>query len=262
MRSAAIRRTVLTASAVSLALLATACGGEEKGGAAEAKADKPAAKALSAAELEKRVLAAGDVKDHKVEKPGKDDLPDSDALTVDKPGCEPVARALGALPMGKPAASVHRIATWESAKAKKGMPKTEDLMDMSEKEIEDATLDSMDITKTMLSLSSYDADAAEKALATLREARGTCAGGFTMSDGGEKQQVTKIVEEKSAAGGDALSWTVSTKLDGTEADTKLTVLRQGPTLATFVSFNIAAVTRGEAYPQPTEVITAQAAKLG
>ncbi|MGY0018413.1 hypothetical protein ACVHNB_05440 [Streptomyces sp. YJ-C3] len=266
MRATTLRRTALTASAVSLVLLVTACGGSDSdegdkkaGGAA---AEKTAAKTLTAGELEKLAVAQGDVKDHEITKPGKDDVFEADALSVDKSQCKPVAQALSALPAGEPAATVQRLVVHKSEKAKKGMPSTAELGKMTEKEAEDATIDSLDITKTLTSLWSYDADGAERALTALREAGKKCAGGFTMTVDGEKQQVTKVSEEKVAAGQDAVAWTVGTKQDGTPADTKVVVFRQGNTLAGFSSFNIAAVTRGEAFEQPTAVIDAQAAKLG
>ncbi|MEV0226621.1 hypothetical protein [Streptomyces sp. NPDC050704] len=267
MRATAIRRTVLTASAVSFALLLTACGGGEqsdegkdaKGGA---KSDKPAAKALTAAELEKLVVAQGDVEDHDIKKPGKDDVFEPGSVSVDKAECEPVAQVLSALPAGKPAASAQRLVVQESEAAKKGMPPMEELADMTEKEAEEASIDSLDITKTMTSLWSYAADGAEQTLGTLREAGKKCAGGFTMTVDGEKQQVAKVGEEKLTAGEGAVAWTVGIKQDAAVVETKVVVFRQGATLAGFSSFNIAAVTRGEAFEQPTAVIDAQAAKLG
>ncbi|MFJ8820434.1 hypothetical protein ACIREE_01470 [Streptomyces sp. NPDC102467] len=270
MRATSVRRTALTVSAVSFALLVTACGGggggdeqgdEGKSGSAGAS-DKPTAKAFTAGELEKLAVTQGDVKGQEIKKPGKDDVFAPGSVTVDKAACKPVALALSALPAGKPAASVQRLVVDESAQAKKGMPSMEELGKMSKKEAEEATIDSLDITKTLTSLWSYDADGAEQALTTLREAGKTCAGGFTMTADGEKQQVTKVSEEKVSAGQDAVAWTVGTKQDGTPADTKVVVFRQGGTLAGFSSFNIAAVTRGDAFEQPTAVIDAQAAKLG
>ncbi|MFE0805572.1 hypothetical protein [Streptomyces sp. NPDC058812] len=265
-----VRRTVLTASAVTLALAVTACGGGDQdggdGGDTEAKggggSDKPAAKALTAGELEKLVIATGDLKDHKVQKPGKDDVFEAEALSVEKAECEPVARVLSALPAGDPAASAQRLVVQESAAAKKGMPSMEELAEMTEEEAKEATIDSLDITKTMTSLWSYDADGAERTLGTLRAAGEKCAGGFAMTIDGEKQQVTKIGEEKLAVGDGAVAWTVGTKTDGEAVETKVVVFRQGTTLAGFSSFNIAAISRGEAFEQPTAVIDAQAAKLG
>ncbi|MFJ7771494.1 hypothetical protein ACIQ1J_24615 [Streptomyces sp. NPDC097107] len=265
-----VRRTVLTASAVTLALVVTACGSGDQGGgdAGDAGAkggggsDKPAAKALTAGELERLVVTTGDLKDHQVQKPGKDDVFEAEALSVERAECEPVARVLSALPAGDPAASAQRLVVQESAAAKKGMPSVEELADMTEEEAKEATIDSLDITKTMTSLWSYDADGAERALGTLREVGEKCAGGFAMTIDGEKQQVTKVTEEKLAVGEDAVAWTVGTKTDGEPVETKVVVLRQGTTLAGFSSFNIAAISRGEAFEQPTAVIDAQAAKLG
>ncbi|MEJ1195886.1 MULTISPECIES: hypothetical protein [unclassified Streptomyces] len=266
-----VRRTVLTASAVTLALAVTACGSGDQdggdGGDAKAKggggSDKPAAKALTAAELEKLVVTTDDLKDHKVQKPGKDDVFEAEALSVERAECEPVARVLSALPAGDPAASAQRLVVQESAAAKKGMPSMEELAEMTEEEAKEATIDSLDITKTMTSLWSYDADGAERTLGTLRQSGEKCAGGFAMTIDGEKQQVTKVAEEKLAAvGDDAVAWTVGTKTDGEAVETKVVVFRQGTTLAGFSSFNIAAISRGEAFEQPTAVIDAQAAKLG
>ncbi|MFE9389750.1 hypothetical protein [Streptomyces sp. NPDC006784] len=262
----AIRRTVLTASAVSFALLATACGGGEssdedkkaKGGASE----KPPAKALSADKLEKLVVTKDDLKDHEVKKPGKDEAFEPGSVSVEKAECKPVAQALSALPAGDPAATAQRLVVHKTKAAEKGMPSVEELGKMTEKEAEEATLDSLDITKTLTSLWSYDADGAEQALATLRKAGKKCAGGFTMTADGEKQQVTKVTEEKVSVGEDAVAWTVGTEQDGSAADTKVVVFRQGTTLAAFSSFNIASVSRGEGYKQPTAVIDAQEAKLG
>lgn len=268
MSATAIRRTVLTASAVSLALLVTACGGGEQGGEDKEAAkggttsERPAAKTLTAAELEKLVVAKGDVKGHEIKKPGKADVFAPGSVSVEKAECDAVGQVLSALPAGKPTATVQRLVVQESEASKKGMPSMEELAEMTEKEAEEATLDSLDITKTMTSLWSYDADGAEQTLATLREAGKKCAGGFAMTIDGEKQQVTKVSEETLSAGEDAVAWTVGTKQDGSAGETKVVVFRQGSTLAGFSSFNIAAVTRGEAFDQPTAVIDAQAAKLG
>lgn len=269
MRVAVIRRTVLTASAVSLALSVTACGAgaqgdggdagkEGKGGSAPGKA---AVKALSAAELGERVIAQGDVKGHQVEKPGKDDVFAPGSVSAGKAACEPVAQVLSSLPVGKPVSRVQRLVVHKPAEAEKGMPSTDKLAGMTEKEAGDAALDSLDITKTMTSLWSYDGDGAARALAALRKAGKACAGGFTMTADGEKQQVTKVTEEKLSAGQEAVAWTVGTKQGGSAADTKVVVFRQGATLAGFSSFNIAAISRGEKFGQPAAVIEAQEAKL-
>jgi len=238
-------------------------GGEENDGKkakAVGESAEPAAKALTARELEELVIAQDDVKGREVKKPGKDEAFEAGDLKVEKATCKPVAQVLSALPAGKPAASAQRLVR-KSEKAGKGIPPVDELADMTDQEAEDATLDSLDITKTQTSLWSYDADGARQTLATLRKAAKKCAGGFMMTIDGEKQRVTDISEEKMSVGEEAVAWTVGTKQDGTDADTKVVVFRTGTTLAGFSSFNIASVTRGEAYEQPTAVINAQAAKL-
>ncbi|MEU4653739.1 hypothetical protein AB0G32_07320 [Streptomyces sp. NPDC023723] len=267
MRATAVRRSVLSASAVALGLLVTACGGGSEDGDDEAKSAasasaSPAAKALTAAELDELALTAADLKGETAEKPGKDDVADPGTVKAGDAQCQPVAAVLRALPVNEPAASTQRLVVLESETAKKGMPSMEELAKMSEKEAEEATIDSLDITKTMTSLWSYDADGAERALDAIRTAGEKCAGGFALTDGGDTSQVTGVAVEKSGAGEDAVAWTVKEKVDGEPVETKVTVFRQGTTLAGFSSFNIAAASRGDAYEQPTAVIEAQAAKLG
>ncbi|MEB8335943.1 hypothetical protein [Streptomyces endophyticus] len=265
MRSAAVRRSVLAVSVAACSLVVTACGaGQESGEKADGKASaSPAAvKALTAAQLEKRVLVQGDVEGQKITDPGKKDVFAPGSVSVGKAACDPVGQVLSSLPPADPAVSVQRLAVHESAKAKKGMPSVDELAGMTEKEAKDATIDSLDVTRTTASLWSYEGDGAQRALDALRAAGKKCAAGFSMTADGEKQQITRVESEKLAVGDDAVAWTVGTKQDGTLADTKIAVVRVGGTLAGFSSFNIAAVTRGESYEQPTDVIEKQTAKLG
>ncbi|MFI5658304.1 hypothetical protein [Streptomyces sp. NPDC051684] len=265
MRSVAARRAVLAVAAATCTLVVTACGAGQEGGAkAEAKGSASPApvKALTAAQLEKRVLVQGDVQGQKITEPGEKEIFAPGSVSVGKAACDPVGQVLSSLPAAEPAASVQRLAVHESAKAKKGMPSMDELANMTEKEAKEATLDSLDVTKTTASLWSYEGDGAQRALDALRAAGKKCAAGFSMTADGEKQQVTRVASEKLAVGDDAVAWTVGTKQDGTPADTKVAVVRVGGTLAGFSSFNIAAVTRGESYEQPADVIEKQTAKLG
>ncbi|WP_240930019.1 hypothetical protein [Streptomyces coryli] len=252
----------MTASAVSLVVLVAACGGTEQsgGGDSEGKA-KPVVKALSAAELGKVVLGPGDIDGHKVEQPKKGDAYEAGDVSADKADCEPLAQAFSGVPVGAPARSEQRVVSEEIDKDKQEMPSVEELAEMSEEEVQEATFATMDATKTMLSVSSYDGAGAEKTVAALRTAAKKCAGGFTVTADGEKQRVTKIVADQVAGGDENLAWTVTATSDGTSAETKVSVVRKGGTLAGFASWNIAAVGAGKKYDQPTEVIDAQAAKL-
>ncbi|MHB9756915.1 hypothetical protein ACYBSK_21300 [Streptomyces sp. BYX5S] len=156
MRSTAARRTVLAVSAATCSLALTACGaGQDGGDGADAKAAaSPSApvKALTAAQLGKAALAEGDVKGQKITEPGKKDVIGAGTVSVDKAACDPVGQVLSGLPSVDPETSVQRLVVHESAKAKKGMPSMDELADMTEKEAEEATIDSLDITRTTASL--------------------------------------------------------------------------------------------------------------
>ncbi|WP_149184915.1 hypothetical protein [Streptomyces sp. TRM49041] len=265
MRATFIRRSAVAASAVSLALLVTACGGEKAGGEDKGAKDKattesaaPAAKVLTAAELEKAVLAQGDVAGHKVEPAKAADIGKAEDVTVDKAECLPLAHAASAVALGKPAATVTRK-VMEEPKADKEKPSFEG---MTEKEIEDAIASSMAITVTTDQLSSYDGKGAEDGLASLRAAGTACAGGFTVTQDGEKTKILKVEEAKVSGGEEAGAWVLTADMeDGEKMAVKVVALRQGSTLATFMAMNIGAAMTGKDFPLPTAVIDAQVGKL-
>ncbi|MFI9580989.1 hypothetical protein ACIHCQ_03965 [Streptomyces sp. NPDC052236] len=258
MRTSVIRRTAVAASAVSLALLVTACGGEDSdsdstGGKAKetaaAKPNTPAVKALTAAELEKAALVQGDVKEHKVVKAGPQDTLTADKVTVDKAACKPIAYTMSGVPVGDPAANVRRRVTSEPKKGQ-GTPSPEDFAA------------AFDVTITLASLSSYDGKGAEEAVNSLRTAVTDCASGFTMTVSGTAQKVLKMTETKASGGDEAVAWSVLTEADGDKSVLKLAVVRKGATLATFPATKVAALGTGKDYPLPVAVMDAQVAKLG
>ncbi|WP_228976579.1 hypothetical protein [Streptomyces sp. DH12] len=264
MRASVIRRSAVAASAVSLALLVTACGGGEKAGdgdkgaAKEGASAAPAAKALTAAELEKAVLAQGDLKGHKVEPAGADEIGKPGSVTVDKAECLPLAELGSGLALGKPTADVTRK-VMEEPKAGAEKPSLED---MTEKQIEEALTQSMAVTVTVDKLASYEAKGAADALASLRAAATACTGGFTVTQDGEKTKIVKVAEEKVSGGDEAGAWVVTADLeDGDSMTVKAAAVRQGTTLATFTAMNIGASAGGKDFPMPTAVIDAQVAKV-
>ncbi|MFD3652300.1 hypothetical protein [Streptomyces sp. NPDC058620] len=259
MRATAVRRTALATSVAALALLATACGGSEpskgdegKDGAKEGAAGKPAVKALTAAELEKASLAQGDVEAHKITKAGPEDSVAAADVTSDKEACAPLARAFYGAEEGKPTATTKRQVISE--------PKV-DGGDVTEGDVEDTLESAFDLTSTLLTLSSYDSATAEGNIAALRKAATDCAGGFSVTTGGETQKVTKITEEKVSGGEEALAWTLAAEQDGQSMPLTLVALRQGGTVATFTSFNLAAASGKGTLELPAAVVAAQASKL-
>lgn len=254
MRSTAVRRTALAAAAASLVLLVTACGGEGSTGgkkddakAKESAAAEPAAaKALTAAELDKIAIAQGDVKAHKIAKAGpQDDIAAKDVKT-DKPECEPVARAVAGVPMGEPAATVKRRATAEP-----------DVKGAAE----DGAIEGLfDVTTSLVALSSYEGKGAADAFSALKSAGTACAGGFTVTMVGMEQKVLKLTEAKVSGGDEAVAWTMTAEQDGEKVPFNLAMVRKGGTVVSFSSYNLTAPEG--VLPLPTAVIDAQVTKLG
>lgn len=121
----------------------------------------------------------------------------------------------------------------------------------------------LDMTSSLVTLASYDGDGAVKNMAELRESAAKCAtGGFTLSMKGSKQKVTKLTEEKVTGGEEALAWRVQMGEGDEVAPFKLVSVRQGGTVATFFSFNLAKTGADADFERPTAVIDAQVAKLG
>jgi len=261
MRNTAVRRSAVAVSVVSLALLVSACGGE--GGSGDegkgtGKGKEAAAKALSAAELEKLALAQGDVEAHKVVKAGpQDDIAAKD-VTAGKAGCEPLARLLSGVPVGEPGATVKRRVTSEP---KKDDNAGKDLGDLTEKEIDDAMASALDVTTTLSSLASYDGKGAEDVVAALGTAATACADGFTMTMAGTEQKVTKVGELKVSGGDEAVAWSVEAEQDGEKVSYAIAAVRHGGTVASFSSINLVALKDEKASALPTAVIDAQVAKL-
>ncbi|MFI5566008.1 hypothetical protein ACIA6T_01240 [Streptomyces sp. NPDC051740] len=262
MRTIAVRRTVLAASAAALALLATACGGsgdEDKAGDSKGKAESsasasaaPAAKALTAAELEKAGLAQADVKSGKVatKVAATDDIA-KDQVKTDDAACLPLAHAQAAVAQGEPAATVKRSWTGEPVKPSEGTSP------------EDALLASLDVDKMLINLASYEGDGATQAMKGLTDAAEKCAGGFTATVSGEKMQVVKVATAAGPEGGDegsAITLTVAVD-EEIQAPNKIVVVRKGATLVSFSAVNLAAMATGEDFEVPADVVDAQLGKL-
>ncbi|MCH0542388.1 hypothetical protein I3F58_23110 [Streptomyces sp. MUM 203J] len=251
-RSKFVRRSAVAATAVSLALLVTACGGEAKDDAAPeetAKADSsapaadapaPAAEVLSADELEKALVVQGDVEGFKVKKPMDAALKmlETGSVTTDKAECEPLARLVISFKLGEPAATAATQATAELDK--------KNLFDMK---------------STMIGLSSYEGKGAEETLASVRTAGGACADGFTYTVGAETTKVTKVEELKVSGGDEATGWVVTTEVDGEKMPYHAGLVRQGSTLAAFPTLNLGSAVTGKDSDFPAALATAQVEKL-
>ncbi|MFD3534269.1 hypothetical protein [Streptomyces sp. NPDC058664] len=253
MRTSA-RTAPVAVTAVSLALLLTACGGgkesddqgKDSAPGASATSDAPAAKALSAAELDKLIVETADVKGHKVQKTGTGDIVSADKVTTEKAACAPIAHAMSFISPGSPAASAQRKVMAEPKKSATASP-------------EDALLGGLGVHVTAVTLGSYDGQGAQEAFASVKTAGTECAGGFTVGHLKEKTKVSKVEPVSVTAGDEAVAFTVTSDMEGRPFVSKLVVFRKGNALASFSTISFAPEGVKEL---PTAVIDAQAKKLG
>ncbi|MFI7500218.1 hypothetical protein ACIBVL_17300 [Streptomyces sp. NPDC049687] len=244
--------------ALSLALL-TGCSSDD--GSKDSKDSKDSssatasaasdAKASTAAELEKLLLAQGDVKGYKVDS-GDDTLPKSKtAVKTDKAACDPLAWATAGLAPGDTDANASNSVTEDKSASVTASP--------SEADIEDA----FNVNMTFVGLSSYDGDGAEKAMKAVSDGVTACSGGYALAAEGEKSKVTKVASEKGTGGGDeSVAFSEDVDVDGEGTATFHTeVIRKGNTVATFYTVNFAALASGKATSIPAAVVQAQVTKL-
>ncbi|MEV5430001.1 hypothetical protein [Streptomyces sp. NPDC052701] len=221
--------------------------GGSKGSGSSSSA--PAAEAPTAAELEKLLLAQGEVKGYKVTS-GDATLPKSKAaVKTDKAECDPLAWAGAALPPGDTDASAGNSVAEDKASTATAQPE----------DIEDA----FDIDMTYVGLSSYEGDGAQQAVKAVSDGVSACSGGFALAAGGEKTKVTKVAAEKgSGLGDESVAFAEDVDMDGEGTATFHTeVVRKGSTVATFYTVNFAALGSGETAEIPAAVVEAQIAKL-
>ncbi|KUO21606.1 hypothetical protein AQJ91_07430 [Streptomyces dysideae] len=247
-------------SALSLALV-TGCGG----GSVDSKESKEsdgqattAAKALSAAELEKLVLAKGDVDGYTVGSTLDNErfAASKDKLTVTDTACEPVAHVVTGFVPGDSATDTSRRVTEEKKPTDTASKALEDL---SEEEFEEAFGDALSVDLTLVSLSSYEGDGATATMKSLSEAVDGCAGGFTVKSGKEEAEYSKVAsEDASGAGDESVAFAVTGEENSVVHGA---VVRHGNTIATYYTVNMGKATTGGKYTVPAAVIDAQAAKL-
>ncbi|MFD5620225.1 hypothetical protein [Streptomyces yangpuensis] len=258
MRSTLVRRSVMTASAVSLALLATACGSDKSDTKADAKpsgaasaAAPAAAKGKTDAELAPLLLTQAEApKDTLVKAPTADQLKKL-AATTDKAECKPLVQAASMDPQGTSTGVARTQVGGTSGKAADPNASEADKLKAGLEMLTGAT-------GTSVTLTSYDGKGAEEAFAAFKKAGTACAGGYTMQQDGDAVKVNKVVAGDAVTAGDEA---VSFVADFGDADAamaaQLIVVRKGNTLATFSVQNL-----GGKPALPKDIIDAQAKKLG
>ncbi|MFJ3947245.1 hypothetical protein [Streptomyces griseoaurantiacus] len=242
------------------AVLLTACGGSDSdssksGGAGTRSSSKGTAAApLSAAELEKKVLAQSDVKGFLVSKPTKDEEISADKVASKREDCAPVSLSLSGVALDEPKATVQRRAT-----GKKDAPTGK------EKDVDAAVDAAFDTTTSAVTLASYaDEAAATKALASIGKSVTACAKGYTYSAMGAEQKLTEVVADTAPEAGDeAVAFTATVQQDGMPkpGPMKVAAFRTGSTVTYVSSLNPAALMKGGDFEFPTILVDTQAKKL-
>ncbi|MDO0935911.1 hypothetical protein QQY66_31050 [Streptomyces sp. DG2A-72] len=253
-------RTAATVAVSTLALaLVTGCSTEESGGSkalgSESAAPARAAKARSAGELEKLLLAEGEIKGYKVAT-GDDTLPKSKSVVkTDKAACAPLAWAMAGLAPGDTDASVSNTVTADPSSDAAAKSAEE----LTEADIENA----FSVNMTFVGLSSYEGDGAAQAIKAVSDGIAACSGGFTITAQGETQKITKVSSQQAPTGGDeSVAFSVDSDMDGEGTATFNTrVLRHGGTVSTYYTVDFAQMGTGKAAEVPSAVVDAQAAKL-
>lgn len=246
-RKALLRRTVLSASAVSLALLATACGGSSD--TADGKADAPAVKGKNAAALSVELVNQADLPDHVLRPPMPEEVEAAPDATSDKAECRPLIQAQAMAEVGTPV-GVTRVKAVSQPKVPAADASAVDKLK--------AAMGALRTTTTFITLSSYDGKGAEEAFASFQKAGTACAGGYSATQAGETAKVVKVAAGAPVQGGDeSLAYAVEQNLGGQALNTQVVVVRKGSTLAVFSAVSISGTAE-----QPTAVVAAQAKKLG
>lgn len=252
----------LAVSALSLALI-TGCSDEGSDDAKESGSGSsaPAAKTYTAAELQKLILAKGDLDGYEVEKTlGAPET--KDEVTTDDEKCRPLAFAMSAQAPGDAKAETTVTLTQEKKAPTDSASKS--LEDLAEGEFEDTMADAMNVSVTMVGLSSYEGDGAAETFKSVSDAVKGCSGGFTVTADGEKQKLTKVTAEKGSGTGDE---SVAFASEG-EMDEEMgagtvhaEVVRHGNTIATYYTINLGALMTQKPYTIDGTVVTAQAKKI-
>jgi hypothetical protein len=230
------RAALAVVSVVALTPALTACsGGEDKPSAAPTT---PKAKQITPAQrLAKAIVTKDDLPGYNVSEPEAEYAfaKSSDELTVDKPGCAPLALAMNQLPLGEPRADLTR-----SAGAGYGKE------------------------STYITLASYEPAAeAESVLAGLAKAVPECRDGFTAKAGKNTTAYDSVTAEKGTATG-AVAFRSTMTFRGVTHTLHTEAVRDGDVLAVYFSVNgfaIADSTRPSDAKMPVNVVKAQNSKL-
>ncbi|MEU6681992.1 hypothetical protein [Streptomyces sp. NPDC046832] len=230
------RAALAVVSVLTLTSALTACSGGE--GRPSASASAPKAEQITPAQrLAKVILTKDDLPGYNVAEPEAEYAfaKSSDEVTVDRPGCAPLAYAMNQLPLGEPQADVTRSAGSGYGKA-----------------------------STYITLASYEPAAeAESVLDEVAKAVAECGDGFTAKAGKNTTAYDSVTAEKGTAAG-AVAFRSTMTFQGVTHTLHTEAVRTGDVLAVYLSVNgfaIADSTRPSDAKMSANVVRAQNSKL-
>ncbi|MFE0426844.1 hypothetical protein [Streptomyces sp. NPDC058953] len=258
MQNTAFRRGAVAASAVSLALLLSACGGDDKKDDAAKgdtkKSDAKSAPAKTQAELDKLIVASADVKPMTSEARPASEVADAQVATSDKAECTALSKLMVGGTPGEPKALVIRRVS--DPMPKEGEKKADNPEDEAKAALE--ALEKMkSMTMNQVGLGSYEGDGAEKAMADLKQAGEKCAAGFTSKVKSDSTKVNKVTADTYTGGDESLAYTLVSEAEGMKMSVPVVAVRKGNEVFTVVSINLSG--KGE---MPKAIVDAQLKKLG
>ncbi|MGV9879364.1 hypothetical protein [Streptomyces sp. NPDC003006] len=248
MKSSVSRAVVAASVTVALGLTA-ACGSDDDGkkpsepakstqgagdskdpkdpkGSKDSKPTDDKSSALSSTDLEKAVLAKGDLKGYKIEKLSAADMP-AQTVPADPAECQPLA-------------NMFMFATDPASKTRTGRTMTGP--------------DELDATVITLALLAHEQADAEKVMDGLRTATEKCEA--YEHAGSKYRDVAALTAPK--VGDEAVSYKVVGLIEGQKTPMSFTVVRSGSTLAAFYSINLL---QPKKFGVPAKVVDAQVTKL-
>lgn len=236
-----MRRTAPTVTALSAAVLLTACSADE-GHDTSAAPKAPATRAKQASPTEhltQLMITKGDISGKEVAEVGDDFVfaESPDDVTVDKPACAPLAYAMNQVPLGDPTADLTRYVSG-----------------------------GMKGAATYITLTSYADGAARATMAELSEAIDACGDGFTAeAEDGSSTYDSVVTEDPVAPAGDeTIAFKSTMAFNGASHTLHTQAVRSADVIAVYFSVNGLAIANAQPSDGKlsTEVVRAQNRKLG
>ncbi|RZB17837.1 hypothetical protein StrepF001_18690 [Streptomyces sp. F001] len=235
------RRTALTVTALSAAVLLTACSADDDSAkpTSTPKASASQAKQVTPAErLAQLMITKADISGKEVQEVDDEFVfaKSPDEVTVDKPACAPLAYAMNQLPLGDPQADLTRYVSG-----------------------------GMNDPFTYITLTTYADGGAQSTMADLSKAVDACGDGFTAKGNSTSTYDSVTAEEPAAPAGDeTVAFNATMTFRGASHTLHTQAVRSADVIAVYFSVNGLAIANAQPSDAKlsTAVVKLQNGKLG